>query len=130
MKMEAEYKGFTLVEIMLLLSVIGSLLIIAMPNQTKPANHNKKALAKAFLLKVSVYQAGYFLKYREYSLSLKNLGLNPSEDLKAHYNFQLDKFNESSGLNGYSIKATPINSVDNQALWLNHLGQTSVNWND
>ena len=43
---------------------------------------------------------------------------------------QLNKGDEPSGLDSYSIKATPIDSADSQILWLNHLGQTSVNWNN
>ena len=122
--------GFTLIEIMVLLTVIGFLLIIATPDQTGSNSHNRKALAKAFLLKVSAYQSGYFRQHRQYALSLTDLGLTPSEALKAQYNFQLNKGNEPSGLDGYSIKATPIDSSDSQILWLNHLGQTSVNWNN
>jgi prepilin-type N-terminal cleavage/methylation domain-containing protein len=130
MEVKAGCRGFTLVEIMVLLAVMGFLLIIAMPDQAEPANYNKKALAKAFLLKVSAYQASYFQQHREYASSVTSLGLTASEDLKAQYNFQLKNVTEPSGLNGYSIKAMPINSVDSQVLWLNHLGQTSVNWND
>ena len=130
MKMKAGYRGFTLVEIMVLLAVMGFLLIIVLPHQNKPANHNRKALAKAFLLKVSAYQAGYFQQHREYASSLTSLGLTASEDLKAQYNFQLKNVTEFSGLNGYSIKAMPLDSADSQIFWLNHLGQTSVNWND
>jgi Tfp pilus assembly protein PilE len=115
---------------MVLLTVMGLLLIIAAPDQAETHSHNRKALVKAFLLKVSVYQAGYFQQHREYALNFANLGLTPSDALKAQYDFQLNKGNESSGLDGYSIKATLINSADSQILWLNHLGQTSVNWND
>ncbi len=130
MKKKARCRGFTLVEMMVLLALIGFFLIIAMPDQTKTKNHNRKALAKAFLLKVSAYQAGYFQQHRKYALSLKSLGLTPDEVLKAQYNFQLNKVIEPYGLDGYTIKATLINSADSQTLWLNHLGQTSVNWND
>jgi len=130
MKMKTGCGGFTLVEIMLVLAVMGFLLLIATPDQTETASHNRKALAKAFLLKASAFQAGYFQQHREYALSLKSLDLSPGEDLKAQYHFQLNSANELSGLNGYSIKATLINSDDSQVLWLNHLGQTSVNWND
>jgi len=122
--------GFTLIEIMVLLTVIGFLLIIATPDQTGSNSHNRKALAKAFLLKVSAYQAEYFRQHRQYALTLTSLDLTPGEDLKAQYNFQLNKGNEPTDLDGYIIKATPINSSDSQILWLNHLGQTSVNWNN
>ena len=128
--MKTGYTGFSLVEIMVLLTVMGFFLIIATPDHTETSSHNRKALAKAFLLKVSAYQAGYFRQHRQYALSLTGLGLTPDEDLKAQYDFQLNKGNEPSGLDGYSIKATPIDSSDSQILWLNHLGQTSVNWNN
>ena len=130
MKMKAGCIGFTLIEVMVLLTVIGFLLIIATPDQTGSNSHNRKALAKAFLLKVSAYQAEYFRQHRQYALRLTSLGLTPDEDLKSQYDFQLDKDNEPTGLDGYIIKATPINSADSQILWLNHLGQTSVNWNN
>ena len=130
MKMKTGYTGFSLVEIMVLLTVMGFLLIIATPDHTETSSHNRKALAKAFLLKVSAYQAGYFRQHRQYALSLTGLGLTPDEDLKSQYDFQLDKGNEPTDLDGYIIKATPINSSDRQVLWLNHLGQTSVNWNN
>jgi Tfp pilus assembly protein PilE len=128
--MKTGYTGFSLVEIMVLLTVMGFLLIIATPDQAETSSHNRKALAKAFLLKVSAYQAGYFRQHRQYALSLTSLGLTPDEDLKSQYDFQLDKDNEPTGLDGYIIKATPINSADSQILWLNHLGQTSVDWNN
>jgi Tfp pilus assembly protein PilE len=128
--MKTGYTGFSLVEIMVLLTVIGFLLIIATPDHTETSSYNRKALAKAFLLKVSAYQAGYFRQHRQYALRLTSLGLTPDEDLKAQYDFQLDKGNEPTDLDGYIIKATPINSSDRQVLWLNHLGQTSVNWNN
>ena len=128
--MKTGYTGFSLVEIMVLLTVMGFLLIIATPDRTESNSHNRKALAKAFLLKVSAYQAGYFRQHRRYALSLTSLGLTPNEDLTAQYDFQLDKGNEPTDLDGYIIKATPINSADSQILWLNHLGQTSVNWNN
>ena len=128
--MKTGYTGFSLVEIMVLLTVMGFLLIIATPNQSETSSYNRKALAKAFLLKVSAYQALYFQQHREYALSLTSLGLTASEDLKAQYNFQLNKDNEPSGLSGYIIRAAPIDSADSQILWLNHLGQTSVNWNN
>jgi Tfp pilus assembly protein PilE len=120
--MKTGYIGFTLIEIMVLLTVMGFLLIIATPDQAETSSHNRKALAKAFLLKVSAYQAGYFRQHRQYALSLTSLGLTPDEDLKSQYDFQLDKDNEPTGLDGYIIKATPINSADSQILWLNHLG--------
>ncbi len=130
MKIITGCRGFTLVEIMVVLAVMGLLLLIATPDQNEATSHNEKALAKAFLLKVSAYQGDYFHQHREYALSLKSLGLTPSEGLKVQYNFQLDKFYEPNRLTGYSIKATPINSVDSKALWLNHLGETSVTWNE
>ena len=130
MKMKTGYTGFSLVEIMVLLTVMGFLLIIATPDQAETSSHNRKALAKAFLLKVSAYQAGYFRQHRQYALSLTSLGLTPGEDLTAQYDFQLDKGNDPTDLDGYIIKATPINSADSQILWLNHLGQTSVDWNN
>jgi Tfp pilus assembly protein PilE len=130
MKMKAGCAGFSVVEIMVLLTVMGFLLVIATPDQADTTSHNRKALAKAFLLKISAYQAGYFQQHREYAFSLTSLGLTASEDLKAHYDFQLNKGNEPSGLSGYIIKATPIDLADSKILWLNHLGQTSVNWNN
>ena len=128
--MKTGYTGFSLVEIMVLLTVMGFLLIIATPDHTDSNSYNRKAFAKAFLLKVSAYQAGYFQQHRRYALSLTSLGLTPNEDLTAQYDFQLDKGNEPTDLDGYIMKATPINSEDSQILWLNHLGQTSVNWNN
>lgn len=122
-------RGFTLIEISLLLVVVGILLIISMPNQTDSLNHNK-ALAKAFLLKVSVYQTSYFMQNKEYALNFKILGLSPNVALKEHYKFQLNTEREPSALIGYSIKAMPKKLVESQPLWINYLGQTSANWDD
>lgn len=130
MAMKKILKGFTLVELMILVAVIGLLLVIANPDHTGAYSHNRKATAKAFLLKVSAYQVSFFQRYKEYASSFSELGLLPNENLTAHYNFQLSKVNEPSGIDGYSIKATPINSDESQVLWLDHLGQTSLNWND
>ena len=51
MKIKAGCIGFTLIEVMVLLTVIGFLLIIATPDQTESSSHNRKSLAKAFYSK-------------------------------------------------------------------------------
>lgn len=130
MQIENRQRGFTLVEMMILLSIMTFLIMIRLPDQSESYGHNRKAMVKAFLLKVSAYQADYFKQHQEYAPSLSNLGVLPSSYLKSSYNLQLTRIKQPSGLSGYRIKATPINSANNQALWLNHLGQTSINWND
>jgi type IV pilus assembly protein PilE len=70
--------GFTIVEIMIVIVVVGVLMLIALPGYQQQSLKTKRALAKSELQGLMARQEQYFVNNRQYATSLADLGLgNP-----------------------------------------------------
>lgn len=81
-----EGKGFTLMELMIAVAVIGILTAIAFPSYQQYIRKAHRSEAQAFLMDVAQRQQQYFLDNRVYG-TLENLGMAPTTDLASRYNF-------------------------------------------
>jgi type IV pilus assembly protein PilA len=121
-KMLNNKKGFTLIELMIVVAIIGILAAIAIPNFM---NYQCKAMqseAKTSLGTIRTLQEAYFAEYDTYTANLSNLGFELKGDTK--YNppdVTLD------GTTAYSatIEGTQ-GSVDGDIWQLNATGQIRV----
>jgi type IV pilus assembly protein PilE len=68
--------GFTLVELLVVLSIVGVLLSLALPAYESHILRTRLALAKSELLLLTVKQQQYFIEYRRYAADLQALGLS------------------------------------------------------
>lgn len=119
--------GFSLVELMTIVAIIGLLLVVNYSNKQSLFDSNRKAQAKAFLLDISIRQASYWQRHGSYAETLSVLGINTPKSLEKHYHIKLE---QAFLPTGYSIKAVPyVDSDKEKTFWLNHLGATSENWN-
>lgn len=71
-------KGFTLIELMIVVAVIGILAAIAYPSYNQYITKSKRASAESFMLALASKQVQYMLDAREYAPDLATLGYTAS----------------------------------------------------
>ncbi|MDG1693744.1 MAG: prepilin-type N-terminal cleavage/methylation domain-containing protein [Porticoccaceae bacterium] len=121
--------GFTLIEIIVVVAVIGLLLSLNYSSKQTVFDKNHEALVKAFLLEVSSRQANYWQKHGAYAGNLSGLKVIVPKKLAQHYTIEIEKLVLLSGQQGFLVKAIPLLQQDmDRHLWINHLGEKSANW--
>lgn len=122
--------GITLMELVLVLTMIGVLVFVAYPTHKYNLEAEKAILAKNFLLEVSHKQHSYLLRYGTYATRFDQLGSYPSTALASHY-FVVIEVDQNVETANFVLKAEPLLFGQERSLptfTLNHLGQASDNW--
>lgn len=78
MKARTGQKGFTLIEVMMVVAIIAILVGIALPAYQNTIMRSNRAPAKGGLMDVMSRQEQYFMNNKSYSTTLANLGLPAS----------------------------------------------------
>ena len=74
----ARASGFTLIELMIVVVIVGILLLVALPGYERQTIKTKRALGKGELMGVMARQEQYFVNNRRYATTLADLGFtNP-----------------------------------------------------
>lgn len=134
--MKARDKGFSLIELMIVVSIIAILAAIAYPAYTEYVTRTKRGLAVSELTQVAARQAQYYLDNKQYADDLTKLGYaaNPyyiDENGNAHAASQAGIIYRISvarpSATQYTLTATPQNAQATQdtkcgALSLDHRG--------
>ncbi|MFQ6371294.1 type IV pilin protein [Shewanella sp. YIC-542] len=95
--------GFTLIEVMIVVVIIGILASIAYPSYIDYVTRSNRAEAHAALLKVANLQEQYYLDNRTYAEDMKKLGLTADPYLTDNKLYSVD----SVGTGSFTITATP-----------------------
>ena len=120
-------KGFTLIELMVVVAITGALLLLSYANNQSLFDQGREAEAKAFLLEISSRQASFWQQHSAYAQSLAELNVVIPESIKPYYRLELKR--STSSQPGYEAKATPITEDSlNKTLWINDLGTRSSHW--
>lgn len=117
------YRGFTLIELMVVLVIIGILVSIAYPSYVEYVRKGNRAEGQAFLSDVAARQERYFSQNNAYitsGASLSKLGLSNAKSSTDKYNLSLSKVADDGG---YTLTATnTFNDAKCTTLTLNARG--------
>ena len=78
-------KGFTLIELMITMAVIGILAAIAYPSYQKHVIKSRRAAAQATLMDIAQRQQQYLLDARGYAPDLATLNVTPPSNVSSVY---------------------------------------------
>jgi type IV pilus assembly protein PilA len=101
--------GFTLVELMVVVAIIGLLSAVAIPNFQKYQARSKTSEAKLQLSAIYTAQASFYSDYNIYAKCLRYMGYDPSEESNSRY--------YTTGFSGFAaIDATAYSSAINAGI--------------
>ena len=93
--------GFTLIELMITVAIVGILASIAYPNYQNYLLKGRRGAAQAFLLQVAQRQQQYFLDNRSFAPDFSTLGVTVPSEVSPYYGVAV------AANPGFTITATP-----------------------
>lgn len=100
-------RGFTLVELMVVVAIVGILAAIAYPSYVQYTVKSKRAAAESFIMSVANKQEQYMLNARQYATTLASLGIAVPADVSRNYTIT-EPISVTATPPGYTITAVPI----------------------
>lgn len=100
-------RGFTLIEMMITVAVIGILASIALPSYQDYVRKARRADAQAFMYEVASRQQHYLVDRRLYANDLATLGLAVPASVSVHYDITLPTVVNNVQPMGFVLQAAP-----------------------
>jgi type IV pilus assembly protein PilE len=106
-------RGFTLIELIIAVAVVGILATIAYPSYTSYIRKSKRATAQASLMDIAAKEQAYLLDRRAYTDVLADLGFATPQEVRNAYTFSVVPDNTATPII-FVATATPIGSQATQ----------------
>ncbi|WP_298632921.1 type IV pilin protein [uncultured Umboniibacter sp.] len=120
--MKRHAKGFTLIELMIVILIIGILAAIAIPQYDDYVTRANRTAAQQYMLELASAEQQYLLDSRSYTATIANLGVTEPSSVSGVYTVTIAV---SSAPPGFVITATPVagsTQAGDGDLTLNQLG--------
>ncbi|MBX3658658.1 MAG: type IV pilin protein [Ramlibacter sp.] len=124
--MISRQKGFTLIELMIAVAVVGILAAVAYPSYQNAMVKNRRAAAQSVLADVAQRQQLFLTDNRAYASALSNLNVTVSSDVSKYYTVSLNV--GTSTVPSFTVTAAPVSGssqVADGTLTLTHNGTKS-----
>lgn len=104
--LQTRHGGFTLVELVVAVAIIGLLASIAFPNYLEYVKKGRRAAAQSHLMDVAQRQQQYLLDTRGYAADLTTLNVTTPSDVSSYYTITLTVGDGAPP--SFTATATPI----------------------
>jgi type IV pilus assembly protein PilE len=120
-------RGFTLIEVMIVVAVVAILSAIAYPSYQEHVRRSHRSAAQAFMLDVAARQQQRLIDMRSYAPDLATLRIAPPVEVTPYYDFAVALV--AGPPPGFNLSATPKHSQARDkcgTLGLDNTGSKSV----
>ena len=98
--------GFTLVELLIVVAILGILAGVAYPSYVKYVARGNRSAAQSFMLEVASRQERYLVDARQYAPDLAALGMSVPNSVSGKYGVTI--INVTATPPGYTVQAAPL----------------------